>query len=144
LKFAAVLCLPLGLFAQGMGGVKEKPRASPKANVKLTTPEIRYVDVAEASGLTAANTYGGRDRKDYILEMTGNGVAIFDADNDGSPDLLFVNGTTLRAPAQPPVNRFYRNRGDGSFEDATGRSGLAASGWGQGASIGTRAARSLM
>jgi hypothetical protein len=136
LKFVAVLCLPLGLFAQGMGGVKEKPRASPKANVKLTAPEIHYVDVAEASGLTAANTYGGRDRKDYILEMTGNGVAIFDADNDGWPDLLFVNGTTLRPPAQPPVNRFYRNQGDGNFEDLTERTGLSASGWGQGVCAG--------
>jgi hypothetical protein len=135
LKLLAVLA-PLSLFAQGMGGVKVTPRASPKANVNITPPEIRYADVAETAGLTAANTYGGRDRKDYILEMTGNGVATFDAGNDGLPDILFVNGTTLKSPSQKPAIRFYRNRGGGAFEDLTAASGLSSSGWGQGVCAG--------
>ena len=54
-----------------------------------------FVDVAQASGLTLENTYGGRDRKTYILETTGNGVAIIDYDGDGLNDILITNGTTL-------------------------------------------------
>ncbi len=45
----------------------------------------------------------------------GHGVAVADFDNDGHPD-LFV--TRWRSYA------LYRNRGDGTFEDATARAGL--------------------
>ena len=45
----------------------------------------------------------------------GHGVAVGDYDNDGRPD-LFV--TRWRSYA------LYRNRGDGTFEDVTGRGGL--------------------
>jgi thioredoxin-like negative regulator of GroEL len=45
----------------------------------------------------------------------GHGVAVGDYDNDGHPD-LFV--TRWRGYA------LYHNRGDGTFEDATGRAGL--------------------
>ena len=33
------------------------------------------------------NVFGGRDTKKYIIETTGTGVAIFDYDNDGWPDI---------------------------------------------------------
>ena len=45
----------------------------------------------------------------------GHGVTVGDFDNDGDPD-LFV--TRWRSYA------LYRNRGDGHFEDVTGRAGL--------------------
>ena len=41
------------------------------------------------------NVYGGVDSKKFIIETTGSGVAVIDYDNDGWPDLFFVNGTTL-------------------------------------------------
>ena len=41
--------------------------------------------------------FGGVDSKKYIIETTGTGVAIFDYDNDGWPDIFIVNGTTLEA-----------------------------------------------
>ena len=44
---------------------------------------------------TASNVFGGEDTKKYIIETTGTGVAIFDYDNDGWPDIFLVNGTTL-------------------------------------------------
>ncbi|WP_435008291.1 FG-GAP-like repeat-containing protein [Tundrisphaera lichenicola] len=45
----------------------------------------------------------------------GMGVSVGDVDNDGHPDLFLTR-----------LNRYhlYRNRGDGTFEDATERSGL--------------------
>ena len=54
-----------------------------------------FVDEAVKAGLTAKNTFGGVDTKKFIIETTGTGVAIFDYDNDGWPDIFVVNGTTL-------------------------------------------------
>ena len=56
---------------------------------------IRLVDVAEQAGLTLLNICGGSS-KDYILDVNGNGAALFDYDNDGDLDALIVNGSTLR------------------------------------------------
>jgi len=41
------------------------------------------------------NVFGGETTKKYIIETTGTGVAIFDYDNDGWPDIFIVNGTKL-------------------------------------------------
>ena len=82
--------------------------------------------------------FGGKDTKKYIIETTGTGVAIFDYDNDGWPDIFLVNGTTLEGfPAgSAPTNHLYRNNHDGTFSDVTAKAGLTATGWGQGACVG--------
>src|SRR5215813_6760715 len=98
-----------------------------------------FTDEAVQRGLTAPNIFGGVDTKKYIIETTGTGVAIFDYDNDGWPDIFIVNGTTLEsrfAPEGPPTNHLYRNNRDGTFTDVTAKAGLAATGWGQGACVG--------
>jgi hypothetical protein len=97
-----------------------------------------FTNVGEKAGLNARVEYGGRDTNKYLLETTGTGIAAFDYDSDGWMDIFLVNGTVLEGfPAgQEPTNHLYRNRGDGTFEDVTARSGLAASGWGQGACTG--------
>ncbi|MBI2220105.1 MAG: CRTAC1 family protein [Acidobacteria bacterium] len=97
-----------------------------------------FTNVARAAGLTAATVYGGRASNTYLLETTGCGVALLDYDGDGWLDVFLVNGTTLEGfpPGQEPTNHLYRNRRDGTFEDVTGKAGLAASGWGQGACAG--------
>ena len=84
------------------------------------------------------NVFGGVDTKKYIIETTGTGVAIFDYDNDGWPDIFLVNGTTLQGfpPGKAPTNHLYHNNHDGTFTDVTVKAGLAATGWGQGACVG--------
>jgi hypothetical protein len=47
----------------------------------------------------------------------GSGVAVGDFDGDGHDDLYFCN--------QLGKNALYRNKGDGTFEDVTGRAGVA-------------------
>jgi hypothetical protein len=97
-----------------------------------------FSDVGQKAGLTALNVFGGKDTKRYIIETTGTGVAIFDYDNDGWPDVFLVNGTTLEGfPAgKAPTNHLYRNNHDGTFTDVTVQAGLVASGWGQGVCVG--------
>jgi len=103
-------------------------------------PVANFVDIAEKAGLTMTNVFGGVDTKKYIIETTGTGVAIFDYDNDGWPDIFFVNGTTLedmKAGKRGPTNHLYRNNHDGTFTDVTEKAGLAdATGWGQGVCVG--------
>jgi hypothetical protein len=69
-------------------------------------PIAYFVDDAVKAGLTAKTVFGGVETKQYIIETTGTGVAIFDYDNDGWPDIFLVNGTTLDAnpTASAPTN----------------------------------------
>jgi len=97
-----------------------------------------FVDRAAKAGLSAPNTFGGVDSKKFIIETTGTGVAIFDYDNDGWPDIFVVNGTTLDPlpGKKQPTNHLYHNNHDGTFTDVTEKAGLAHSGWGQGVCVG--------
>lgn len=97
---------------------------------------IHFIDVAAEAGLTGTNTFGGRERKDYILETTGNGAAIFDANNDGANDIFVANGTTLGPKNPGRLPHFYINDGSGGFREAAERSGFTREGWGQGVCAG--------
>jgi enediyne biosynthesis protein E4 len=112
--------------------VQEPPSKSPKP------PLAYFTDIAKQAGLTMTNTFGGVSSKKYIIETTGTGVAIFDYDNDGWPDIFLVNGTKLEGfPAgQAPTNHLYHNNHDGTFTDVTEKAGLAHTGWGQGVCVG--------
>src|SRR6266851_1570364 len=112
---------------------------SPAAPAPDKTVQIAdFNDVARKAGLTATNVFGEKDRTTYVLESTGTGVAIFDYDNDGWPDIFLVNGSALKGfPAESaPTNHLYRNNHDGSFTDVTSEAGLVATGWGQGVCVG--------
>jgi hypothetical protein len=84
------------------------------------------------------NVNGGSDTKKYIIETTGSGVAIFDYDNDGWPDIFLVNGTTLDAgkASLKPSSHLFHNNHDGTFSDVTRAAGLEFTGWGQGVCVG--------
>jgi len=112
--------------------------APQKAVPNPGTTTANFADIAEKAGLTAVNVFGGVDTKKYIIETTGTGVAIFDYDNDGWPDIFVVNGTTLEGfpSGDAPTNHLYHNNHDGTFTDVTVKAGLVATGWGQGVCVG--------
>ena len=96
--------------------------------------QVRYVDVAGQVGVAGVNIYGSRGKKQYILETTGNGVAILDFDGDGWNDIFIANGSTLDGKAGPP--QLYRNDGTGRFHDVAAQAGITRRGWGQGVCAG--------
>lgn len=112
-----------------------------------TAPDWRVslVDVARQAGLLEPTVYGGLERKRFIIETNGAGVAFVDVDADGRLDVFLVNGTRLedgtrrdrRWPEdEAPVSRLYLGRPDGTFRDVTKQSGLARTGWGSGVCVG--------
>jgi hypothetical protein len=99
-------------------------------------PAVRFVDIAAQSGLTVPNTFGGKERKDYVLESTGTGAAIFDYDGDGDNDIFIANGTTFGSNAPPTPSQLYRNDGKGRFTEVGRQAGLTRTGWAQAACVG--------
>ncbi len=84
--------------------------------------------------------------KHYLLETMGAGVALFDFDNDGRLDILFVNGAPLTDPtpkgsipqktAPKYWNRLFHQKQDGTFEEVTEKAGLQGAGYGMGVAVG--------
>jgi hypothetical protein len=68
-----------------------------------------FSDVTEKAGISGAS--------DAAYTM---GAAVGDYDNDGWDDLYVTAYES---------NKLYRNRGNGTFEDVTGKAGVAGSGW---------------
>jgi hypothetical protein len=105
------------------------------------TPEspVQFVDVAHDAGLTIPNVWGGTDRKRYIIEAKGSGIAFFDYDHDGWLDIYLTNGTRLDKTwrsGQAPASHLYKNNRNGTFTDVTEKSGLARTGWQTGVCVG--------
>jgi hypothetical protein len=122
---------------QGMAapGVRQPAK---HIQTKLPPITVDFRDIAEEAGLTALNVSGGELKKNYILETTGAGVAIFDFDNDGLMDIFLVNGTTLdgQGKGEKSTSHLYHNLGHMRFEDVTEKAGLGRVGWGQGVCVG--------
>ena len=122
---------------QGMASPTRPARTLPPIATDLPLIRVNFADRAETAGLSHVLVSGTDDRKRYILEATGTGVALFDFDNDGRIDIYLPNATTLDpAPSSPPTAHLYRNVGNLKFEDVTARAGLGRTGWGQGACVG--------
>lgn len=100
--------------------------------------QLRFTDVTVKLGIDFRHRPGITSQK-YILESFGGGVAVFDFDNDGRPDLFFVNGAAIKDPmghADEPKktspefwNRLYHQEKNGTFTDVTEKSGLAGHGY---------------
>ena len=100
--------------------------------------KVAFVDIAEEAGLRDVFRCGRDDRKDYILEALGGGVALLDFDRDGFLDAFFVSGSTMEGfpDGIHPSNQLYRNNADGTFSNVTESAGLQSEGWGQGTCVG--------
>ncbi|HMG33123.1 MAG TPA: CRTAC1 family protein [Blastocatellia bacterium] len=103
-----------------------------------SAPRI-FEDVSREAGLSVFKHKSGSPSKDYILEAPSGGVAVFDYDMDGLPDIYFVNGSTIAAlqgKEKPPRAALFHNLGHCKFEDVTDRAGVANERWGMGVAVG--------
>ena len=72
-------------------------------------------------------------------ETMAGGVAVFDYNGDGLPDIFFANGADLsqiKKTGPKYSDRLFRNNGDGTFTDVTVQAGLAGHGFDVGVAVG--------
>src|SRR5690349_5762952 len=98
-------------------------------------PSMRFREVADAAGLSFVLANHPTERKRLIETMPG-GLAVFDYDGDGRPDIYFTNGAeipSLEKTAPKYWNRLFRNEGGMKFRDVTAEAGVAGAGYSMGA-----------
>ena len=100
-------------------------------------PAPQFVDVARQAGVVFHHTNGASADK-HLVETMGSGGLFFDYDGDGWPDIFIVDGGSIADPAadRRARHRLFHNRGNGTFEDVTERSGIRHLAYGMGACAG--------
>ena len=82
---------------------------------------------------------GSPTKAKNMPETMVGGVAVFDYNGDGRPDIFFTNGAdiaTLKKTSPKYSNRLFRNDGNGKFIDVTAQAGLAGKGYDIGVAVG--------
>jgi hypothetical protein len=100
---------------------------------------IVFQDVSDKAGLTNWHHKVGTLQKDFIIEVSGSGVALLDYDHDGWLDIYMVNGSTYEAmdgKAEPPHAALFHNNHDGTFTDVAEKAGVTNGRWGFGVAVG--------
>ncbi|HEV7891403.1 MAG TPA: CRTAC1 family protein [Pyrinomonadaceae bacterium] len=100
---------------------------------------VVFEDVTARTALAQFRNRSGSAQKDYIVECVTGGVALFDYDNDGLPDIYLLNGSTIAAEKgkdKPARAALYHNLGNWKFEDVTEKAGVANERWGMGVAVG--------
>ncbi len=142
MKKLAVIALCIASFACRK---KEAPVAATIAPVvEAKVPAVRFQDVTKECGIAFVHVNGAAGKK-WMPETMGGGVAVFDYDNDGRNDILFVSSSYWpgdpRAAGQKSSLALYHNEGNGAggapkFRDATREAGLERVLYGIGAAVG--------
>jgi len=110
-------------------------RRVPDATAGTGSAPVWFEEIASRAGIDFVHR-SGHETKHYLPEIMGGGAALFDMDNDGFLDIYLVQSGSLLNPSEGSGNRLYHNRGDGTFEDVTERSGAGIRGYGMGVAAG--------
>ncbi len=140
--FAAAILSALLIVSIGQSGDRVAAQQSePALSSQPTTPAegpIRFQDLVQKSGIQFELENSVSPER-YSVETMLGGVAIFDYNNDGLPDIFFTNGAeipSLQKTSPRYWNRLYRNNGDGTFTDVTEKAGVQGAGYSMGVAAG--------
>jgi enediyne biosynthesis protein E4 len=136
---ALVVCglLALAVWFRRPPPVPAAPLPVRNAAPAATAPDVPFVDITRAAGITFEHE-NGADGQKLLPETMGGGVVFFDYNNDGRPDLLFVDSRPWPWSPRPGAQArsrlvLYRNDGGGRFSDVTADAGLLVDLYGMGA-----------
>lgn len=112
-----------------------------RRTIGITDPKapVVFEDMTSKTALSHFKHLSGGANKDYIFETPSGGVAIFDYDGDGLPDVYLLNGSTvaaMRGKEKAPRAALFRNLGNWKFEDVTEKARVANERWGFGVAVG--------
>jgi hypothetical protein len=110
--FIPLICSGLGVAAHS--------QSTPVVEV----PQIRFVDITAASGITFEHAVS--PEKKYLYESMSGGVLLLDYDQDGWLDIYFTNSQSvaMTLAGQKASGALYHNNHDGTFTDVTEKAGL--------------------
>ena len=93
-----------------------------------------FANIATSAGINFVHLNGASPDR-HLPEIMGSGGLFFDYDNDGWTDVFLVDGGSIADPATNgrARHRLFHNRGNGTFEDVTARSGIVHTQYGMGA-----------
>jgi tetratricopeptide (TPR) repeat protein len=120
--------------AADLARVREALRKKALADSAVPVRPVRFSETP----LPMVVKNGATDQH-HLIETMIAGVAIFDFDNDGWPDIFVANGAPIPKLTKDDAswsNRLFRNNRDGTFTDVTAKSGLGGSGFSMGAAAG--------
>jgi hypothetical protein len=126
---------PIGLVAVLCLTASELPARQSSASA--TTGKVVFRNIAAAAGVNVTHVNGASPEK-YFAEIMGSGGLFFDFDDDGWIDIFIVDGGSVADAkvAATARHRLFRNRGNGTFEDVSARSGIRHREYGMGACAG--------
>jgi hypothetical protein len=95
---------------------------------------VRFTNIATEAKIAFKHENGASPQK-FMPETMAGGSIILDYNNDGWPDLFFVNGGSFtdKQKAASARHRLFRNNKDGTFTDVSAMAGIGVSGFGMGA-----------
>jgi hypothetical protein len=99
-----------------------------------STP-IRFREIAAQAGISFVLENHATPEK-HLIETIPGGIAVFDYDGDGRPDIYFANGAdipSLEKSSSKYWNRLFRNEGNWKFRDVTEEAGVPGVGYSMGA-----------
>lgn len=114
-------------FARVEKALRDAPAAG---HTRSEPPPIRF----ESNTLDMVVRNGAAGEK-HLIESVLGGIAVFDYDNDGWPDIYVANGAalpTLEKTHSSYFNRLFRNNHDGTFTDVTKPAGVLGEGYAMG------------
>ena len=113
----------------GASGVQAEDLVAGRRTASARKPSgrpfpARFTDVAKQAGLVHPVVYGGVDKKTFIVEVVGCGVAFLDYDNDGWLDVFVLSRTRLDDPPSGTTNRLQEQPQRRSRTSRRGKAGL--------------------